>query len=640
MSEPTGFVIYPMLDENYNFPTEVRQAMADSSEIGIKVALAGAGKVSTASKGVAGGVAQLDNAGKVPDGVLPDRLSSSSIDALLTSRTAPRRMGIKTSPILFRKIKGGNIAPKPGGGAWKGLFAQWDWVNWIKPQVDRAAALGLNAIRLIGDPGAIFVDPNYGTGTLPKISQSTYDAQWMQIAQYCQDLGLYLYPCLIGKWSVLDVLGLGGNYQDAAITNSVKTTAGILSGYSNVIGFDLFQEGDAWSGVAWAPSTAYSLNAYVNLGGNAYKATTAGTSASSGGPTGTGSSITDGTVVWAYQAKALLPTDVLAMMAAVRTVSNLPLTMSRSMSDGYGWNDTTSMWYQVFNSTSGADFLDFHLYLDGILPSDPDFQLMKSGKPFLIGEFGSQQSILSATQVARYQAVASIHNRRGLIGSFVWALADQKTSSNPEDQWGVWDNTGYVAGAFPAASTAPLSTTAGRRVNLSTLLPTFGIADRFEATYKPQNLLSPTQAKPRNNATLQGTGWLGGSNTYLYAEPRGLGFSATATGTSFAATSMNGSWRIPVVGATYYRGKLDILAGATPRAVSFNVDWYDSSGTYITSSTAATGTDSTTIPLTLNLLVRSHTNAAYAVMIAKVTDATQLANEAHIVLEAELIPAQ
>lgn len=54
------------------------------------------------------------------------------------------------------------------------------------------------------------------------------------------------------------------------------------------------------SGTAWASSTAYSLDAVRVNGGKAYVVTTAGTSAESGGPTGTGSSITDGTVVWDY----------------------------------------------------------------------------------------------------------------------------------------------------------------------------------------------------------------------------------------------------------------------------------------------------------------------------------------------------
>jgi hypothetical protein len=44
---------------------------------------------------------------------------------------------------------------------------------------------------------------------------------------------------------------------------------------------------------------------HVNVGsGNLYRCTTAGTSAASVGPRGTGSSITDGTAVWAYYTKA------------------------------------------------------------------------------------------------------------------------------------------------------------------------------------------------------------------------------------------------------------------------------------------------------------------------------------------------
>jgi hypothetical protein len=47
-----------------------------------------------------------------------------------------------------------------------------------------------------------------------------------------------------------------------------------------------------------------SIHVYVGSG-NLYRCTTAGTSASSGGgPTGTGSSITDGTAVWTYYTKA------------------------------------------------------------------------------------------------------------------------------------------------------------------------------------------------------------------------------------------------------------------------------------------------------------------------------------------------
>lgn len=51
---------------------------------------------------------------------------------------------------------------------------------------------------------------------------------------------------------------------------------------------------------AWQASTAYTVGTTVKSGGNVYKCTTAGTSGTTA-PTGTGSSITDGTVVWAYQ---------------------------------------------------------------------------------------------------------------------------------------------------------------------------------------------------------------------------------------------------------------------------------------------------------------------------------------------------
>jgi hypothetical protein len=53
---------------------------------------------------------------------------------------------------------------------------------------------------------------------------------------------------------------------------------------------------------AWTALTAYTTNMYVKNGGNTYRCTTAGTSASSGGPSGTGVTITDGSVVWTYVA--------------------------------------------------------------------------------------------------------------------------------------------------------------------------------------------------------------------------------------------------------------------------------------------------------------------------------------------------
>jgi len=50
----------------------------------------------------------------------------------------------------------------------------------------------------------------------------------------------------------------------------------------------------------WAGSRAYVLGEQAHNGGNLYRVTTPGTSAASGGPSGTGASITDGGVTWTF----------------------------------------------------------------------------------------------------------------------------------------------------------------------------------------------------------------------------------------------------------------------------------------------------------------------------------------------------
>jgi hypothetical protein len=51
----------------------------------------------------------------------------------------------------------------------------------------------------------------------------------------------------------------------------------------------------------WQASTAYALRFYVINNSNVYECTTAGTSAASGGPSGTDAAITDGTVTWTFR---------------------------------------------------------------------------------------------------------------------------------------------------------------------------------------------------------------------------------------------------------------------------------------------------------------------------------------------------
>ena len=75
--------------------------------------------------------------------------------------------------------------------------------------------------------------------------------------------------------------GLAGHFRFKNTAGSITRAQGLIS-------------------QPWAASTAFLLNQQVHNGGNVYRCTTAGTSASSGGPTGTGSGISDGAAVWAY----------------------------------------------------------------------------------------------------------------------------------------------------------------------------------------------------------------------------------------------------------------------------------------------------------------------------------------------------
>ncbi|MBN3734647.1 major capsid protein P2 [Burkholderia sp. Tr-20390] len=88
-------------------------------------------------------------------------------------------------------------------------------------------------------------------------------------------------------------------------------------------------------GAPWAASTAYAVGAQVTNGGNLYKATAAGTSASSGGPSGTSTSITDGGVTWTYVSAAGSVTNVQVRNAGVIIFEGKPSDIQGDQTD-YG----------------------------------------------------------------------------------------------------------------------------------------------------------------------------------------------------------------------------------------------------------------------------------------------------------------
>lgn len=99
--------------------------------------------------------------------------------------------------------------------------------------------------------------------------------------------------------SVLAPKGLIAGNTISALGDSISARGGYWPGSAALA------QGPSWRGTAdvpaWSPSTAYVVGALVLNGGKVYRCTAAGTSASSGGPTGQAQSgITDGGATWAY----------------------------------------------------------------------------------------------------------------------------------------------------------------------------------------------------------------------------------------------------------------------------------------------------------------------------------------------------
>lgn len=124
--------------------------------------------------------------------------------------------------------------------------------------------------------------------------------------------------------TLLAALNLPADFLAAASGGS-KAKSGTWSGSVSASGkashFRLLDSGGSTchlQGLApgpWLPNMVYAVGDHVlndpnTTSGKVYKATAGGTSASSGGPTGTGGSITDNGVTWQYvQAAAEMPLD-------------------------------------------------------------------------------------------------------------------------------------------------------------------------------------------------------------------------------------------------------------------------------------------------------------------------------------------
>ena len=94
--------------------------------------------------------------------------------------------------------------------------------------------------------------------------------------------------------------------------------------------------------VSWAPTTAYAIGQYVSNSGNIYRCATAGTSAASGGPTTTGTGISDGAggLTWNFVVATGGFITVACMRKTDFTVNNEAVDIT---------NKTDGAWKQIQN---------------------------------------------------------------------------------------------------------------------------------------------------------------------------------------------------------------------------------------------------------------------------------------------------
>jgi len=134
-----------------------------------------------------------------------------------------------------------------------------------------------------------------------------------------------------------------------------NTVVPVASAILKVVGADKIAGGSNYDenttvtvGVAWAASTVYSVGTQRSNNGNLYTVATAGTSDAAGGPSGTGSGITDGTVSWNYAGPAT---------TATATVSAGVVTAVNIITQGSGYTAAPAI--TISGAGTGASYLPY-----------------------------------------------------------------------------------------------------------------------------------------------------------------------------------------------------------------------------------------------------------------------------------------
>ena len=132
----------------------------------------------------------------------------------------------------------------------------------------------------------------------------------------------------------------GAMYVGYSIWQAVQQFIGPTPGYTGRVyssddGYDFINNpgGNLMEGVPWQASTAYMEYQLCSNSSNIYLCSQAGISAGSGGPSGTGSSITDNTAKWNYVSPARM--SVFASGTGGSNNAATGITYSGSLASGY-----------------------------------------------------------------------------------------------------------------------------------------------------------------------------------------------------------------------------------------------------------------------------------------------------------------
>jgi hypothetical protein len=119
-------------------------------------------------------------------------------------------------------------------------------------------------------------------------------------------------------------LTMSGTWQDAAA--DATGTVGYAEILDSTVTTVHYQATVGQFATAWQATTAYTADDEVTNGNYVYKCITSGTSAGSGGPTGTASDITDNTAHWAYKCLSSTAANIVCDNATFTINQPVPVT--------------------------------------------------------------------------------------------------------------------------------------------------------------------------------------------------------------------------------------------------------------------------------------------------------------------------